>query len=166
MDCRELRYPWHPWHGRRVWILRFSARGGTPVFQCSLEPDSRMRLLEIPQWMFDASAICSIRLAASAIASCEALHEIKELIGPHGVTGTVKVLQAQHQSLSHTGGSDAKRREVTPSSAAATVSTTSLYASLGEPPARDSPRGPDRARALVTSARRRRRTGSKRRGGP
>jgi hypothetical protein len=114
-----------------------------------------MRLLEIPQWMFDATTACQIRLVASAVASCEALRELKELIAPHGVTGTVKVLQAQHQSLSHTGGSDAKRSEVTPSNPVAAVSAADLNASLGEPSARDSLPDAGTPRAMVTSARRR-----------
>jgi hypothetical protein len=161
MDRREMRYPWHPWHGRQVWIRRFSARHGLPVFQCTLDPDSRMRLLEIPQWMFDASAVCLIRLAASAVVSCEALYELKDLIAPHDATDTAKVLEGQHQSLSHTGGSDAKRSELTPSSPVAAVSATDLSASLGEPSARDSSSDRRTPRAMVTSARHRQRTGSK-----
>jgi hypothetical protein len=35
-DSREMRYPWHPWYGHPIWIRRFYARGGLPVFQCSL----------------------------------------------------------------------------------------------------------------------------------
>jgi hypothetical protein len=49
-----------------------------------------MRLLEIPQWMFDASVVCLIRLATSPIASCDALRELKELISL-GETTTDKV---------------------------------------------------------------------------
>lgn len=120
-----------------------------------------MRLLEIPQWMFDAGAVCLMRLAASAVASCEALRELKELIAPRAATGDAKVLQAQHQSLSHTGGSDAKRSEVAPSSAVAAVSATDLSASLGEPSAGDSQSDPDASRAMVTSARVSKRGGSR-----
>jgi hypothetical protein len=120
-----------------------------------------MRLLEIPQWMFDARAVFPIRLAASAVASCEALRELKELIGSGGATGTAKVLQAQHQSLSHTGGSDAKRSKVTSSSPVAAVSAAGFNAPVGEPSARDSPPARGASRALVTNAHRRCRTGSK-----
>jgi hypothetical protein len=130
-----MRYPWHPWHGGHVWIRRSSLRSSTPVFQCTLDPDSHIRLLEIPQWMFDATAVCLIRLAASPIASCDALRELKELISL-GKTANDKVIQAQHQSLFPTGGSDVKRSEVTRSNAVAVVSAADHSASLGELTAR------------------------------
>src|SRR5690348_5506593 len=98
-----MRYPWHPWHGQLVWICRHSARGGLPVFQCTLDADSGRRLLEIPQWMFDANAVCLVRFSSAALASCEALRERKELIGPHEEVSGGKVVQAQHQILSHAG---------------------------------------------------------------
>src|SRR5687768_13424325 len=101
----------YPWHGRQVWIRRVSLRGVTPVFQCALNPDSRMRLLEIPQWMFNAGTVCTIRLAACPVASGDALRELRGLIS-FGETATDKVIRAQHQSLVRTGGSDAKRSEV------------------------------------------------------
>jgi hypothetical protein len=80
-----MRYPWHPWHGQLVSIGRHSARGGLPVFQCTLDTGSGRRLLEIPQWMFDASVIRLIRFSLVPIASCEALREIQELISPKGL---------------------------------------------------------------------------------
>jgi hypothetical protein len=63
--------------------------------------DSR-RLLEIPQWMFDASVVCLVRFASSPVACAEALRELKELIDRQGAVGGGEVLQAQHQGLSHT----------------------------------------------------------------
>lgn len=133
------------------------------MFQCALDPDSGARLLEIPQWMFDASAVCLIRLLASAVASCEALRALKELIDG-GATSAGKVLQAQHQSLSHTGGSDAKRSEVTPSSPVAVVSATDSGTALGGSSTRGSTSGTGAARAMVASAghRRRHRSGGAR----
>lgn len=115
-----------------------------------------MRLLEIPQWMFDASAVCLIELAASPIASCDALRELKELISL-GETANDKVIQAQHQSLFRTGGSDAKRSEVTPSNAVAVVSAADHSASLGELTARSSTSDIGVARTMVASSRRKRR---------
>jgi hypothetical protein len=65
--------------------------------------------------MFDASAVCRVRFSSSPLTSFEALRELKELIRPREAVGTGEVIQAQHQSLSHKGGSDAKPSEVTPS---------------------------------------------------
>jgi len=163
-DCRELRYPWHPWHGRRVWISRSSARGGSPVFQCSLDPDSRSRLLEIPQWMFDASRVCLIRLATTPVTSCEALRELGELIRLDGADNALKVLQAQHRSLARTGGSDAKRSTVTSGRSVAVVSAADGGSSMGEFAARDSPPSADSPRQMVTRRGRRKRIGGNRGG--
>src|ERR1700761_2439774 len=110
IDSRELRYPWHPWHGRQVWIQRTSARGCVPVFQCSLDPGSGKRLLEIPQWMFDASVVCLIRLSDSPVACCEALRALTELIGLHR-TVSPEGVKDRHPGLSRAGGSDAKPSE-------------------------------------------------------
>jgi len=138
IDSRETRYPWHPWHGHAVWILRFSARNGLPVFHCTLEPASCRRLLEIPQWMFDASVVCLVKLSSFPLASCEALRELKELISASEVVGSGEVVQPQHQSLSHTGGSDAQPSEVTPSKPTTAIPSTDRDASLGESATRGS----------------------------
>jgi len=42
-DCRELLYPWHPWHGRRVFIHRSVNKAFPPTFHCSLEAASTRR---------------------------------------------------------------------------------------------------------------------------
>jgi hypothetical protein len=67
---------------RPVWILRCSARGGVPVFHCTLDPSSSNRLLEIPRWMFEASIVCLIHFLPSLVTSGEALRELKGLIAP------------------------------------------------------------------------------------
>jgi hypothetical protein len=123
-----------------------------------LDPGSGNRWPEIPQWMFDASAVCLIRLASSPAASCEALRELKELIGPRGAIGNGEVVQAQHQSLSHTGGSDAKPSEVTPSKPTPAVSATDRNAALGELSRRGSAPGRGPSGAVAAGARRKRRT--------
>jgi hypothetical protein len=158
-----MRYPWHPWHGQAVRILRFSARNGLPVFHCTLEPASCRRLLEIPQWMFDASVVCLVRFGSAPLASCEALRELKELISPREAVGTGPVVQAQHQSLSHIGGSDAKPSEATPIKPTAAVPSTGRNASLGESATRGSL--PDIGAARATVARLRAQRGASRPGG-
>jgi hypothetical protein len=133
-----MRYPWHPWYGQPVCIHRFSERNGLPVFQCSLDASSDKRLLEIPQWMFDASVVCLVNLSSLPLVSCEALRELKELISPSEAVGIGEVVQARHQSLSHTGGSDAQPSEVTPSNPTAVVPSTDRYVWLEESAARGS----------------------------
>jgi len=108
-----MHYPWHPWHGEPIWILAAYTRGGVPVYHCSLDPTSGKRLLEIPQWMFDARVACLTQLVPSPIASCTALQEVKALVSPRRLGASPEVVQAQHQSLCHAGGSDAKLSDVT-----------------------------------------------------
>jgi hypothetical protein len=159
MDSRELRYPWHPWHGQPVWIRRTSARGGVPVFQCSLDPSSGKRLLEIPQWMFDASVVCLVRLSPSPLACSEALQALKELIGPRRATANPEVVQGRHPSLSHAGGSDAKPSEVASRKPTDAVSAASHNASLGELTSGGPAPDPGAARTAAARPRAKRRTG-------
>jgi hypothetical protein len=133
IDPRELRYPWHPWHGRPVWTRRTSARNGVAVFQCSLDPDSDKRLLEIPQWMFDASVVCLVRLSPFPPASSEALRALKELIDPRKAAVNSEVIQGRHPSPSRAGGSDAKPSEAASSKPTEAVPAAGHDTSLGEP---------------------------------
>jgi hypothetical protein len=149
---------WHPWNGQTVWIGRQHARGGCPVFQCSLDPSSTKRLLEIPQWMFDASVVCLLRLQSSPVASCEALHALKELVTLSlSVRRANDVVQARHQSLSSVGGSDAPRHEVQKGQSAAAISPTGRTVSLGEFASRGSAPDTTIAGAMATRSRKKRR---------
>ncbi len=62
-ELREVRYPWHPWYGRPVWIHGAFVKSGWALYRCSLEQNHEARLFEIPQSMFD-SGVCSDRLDA------------------------------------------------------------------------------------------------------
>jgi hypothetical protein len=128
------------------------------VFHCTLDPDCSQRLLEIPQWMFDARVVCLIRVTSSPLASDEALRELKALINSQRAVGHGEVIQAQHQSLSHQEGSDAKPSQVSPSQPTATVSSTAFNPSLAKPATRgsSSDRKPSRTMVSRTSARRHR----------
>ena len=77
-----------------------------------------------------------VRLAVSPLAGCEALQELKELIHPIAGVGLRVVVQAKHQSLSRTGGSDATRNEVIARKTTSALSSTGRNASLGESPTR------------------------------
>ena len=160
IDSRELRYQWHPWHGHPVWIRRTSARSGLPVFQCSLEASSDKRLLEIPQWMFDASVLCRVRLSAYPLACGEALRALKELLGSHSASAIGEVIQGRHPSPSRAGGFDAKLSEVASSKPTGAIPATNRNASLGELAARSPAPRPGAPRAIAMRARtNKRRTG-------
>ena len=154
---RKLLYPFHPWHGEQVWIKCTSVHGIVPVYHCSLEPDSGKRQLEIPQWMFDAAAVCLIRCEAVGRTSTRALRELKELIsGGDGASGG-DMVQVQQQSRSRRGGSDASRQEVPTAESISTISPTFQQVPLGEPTGRGAPGGARPGRAMAARPRPRRR---------
>ena len=164
IDCREVRYPWHPWHGQQVWIRRSSARGGVPVHQCAADASAHRRLLEIPQWMFEASVVCLLRLLPSPIPSVEALRELKELLGSGQPPNPDQMIKAKHQSLSLKGDSDATPKN-SPSKPTAVVQPADHHSPVGEPSIRHSTASPGASSTLAAVPRRRRHTGGKPGGG-
>jgi hypothetical protein len=165
IDCREVRYLWHPWHGQQVWIRRSSARAGLPVYQCSTDPSTCRRLLEIPQWMFEASVVCLIRCAPSPVPSIEALREVKALISTGLPVDSGAVVKAEHQSLIHKEDSDATRKQVSAGRPDAPVQPADPNAPLGESSARRASASRGASGSLVAGGRRRRRRGDKPGGG-
>src|SRR6266446_2179571 len=59
-ETREVLYRWHCWYGRSVYIFCAVTRVGQSVYRCALEHGDISRLLEIPQWMFDAATCCGM----------------------------------------------------------------------------------------------------------
>ena len=57
-SLREVKYHWHPWHGKKVLIRGEACRGGRVVLQCVRDELKGFPTLEIPEWMFD-SRVCS-----------------------------------------------------------------------------------------------------------
>src|ERR1700737_2344154 len=55
-DSRVILYPWHPLYGKTALIFTSVAKTGQAVFRCGLESAQTDRPLEVPQWMFDATA--------------------------------------------------------------------------------------------------------------
>ena len=53
IESREVRYPWHPWHGRTVWIYQSLKKQGEGILRCRMEQDPSVSLQELPEWMFD-----------------------------------------------------------------------------------------------------------------
>src|SRR3954453_171028 len=63
-DVREVRYCFHPWHGRAVWVHASLIRRGRAVAYCSLK-DENSRVLEVPLWMLDVAACSKTRVSKS-----------------------------------------------------------------------------------------------------
>jgi glyceraldehyde-3-phosphate dehydrogenase/erythrose-4-phosphate dehydrogenase len=75
------------------------------MFHCSLDSTSAGRLLQIPQWMFDAAAMCGIRLESSPVVDAGSLQELKTLLSTMSTDG---VVQGQQSSADNAGEKDAK----------------------------------------------------------
>ena len=119
LEAREVRYPWHPWCGRRVMVYEALSKQGRRVFYCGSEEGPVVRHLEIPQWMFDPKACCRMPLAGAPIVGCDALLDLKELLRSVPRQQRDIVLRTPHHPL---GGADAKITEPTEGHSARTVS--------------------------------------------
>jgi len=105
-EHREVCYPWHPWHGRKVWVHATLVKRGRAVAHCSLEDVQPVRVLEVPLWMLDVVACCKTRVAKSGLANLESLRELKALLhSARRAQGNI-VPAAQHQYLLEAGGAD------------------------------------------------------------
>jgi hypothetical protein len=68
-ERREICYPWHPWHGRKVWVHTTLIKRGRAVAHCSLEDVQPFRVLEVPLWILDVAVCCKIRVGVRSGAS-------------------------------------------------------------------------------------------------
>ena len=134
-ESREIRYPWHPWYGRPVWIHRAFVKAGQAVYRCSLEQNLVGPLLEIPQWMLDSGACCRVHGAENPAVDCAALQDLKLLLHRGRSPARDLVVQAQHPSAP--GGADARITESTEGSAKRIVSPTPAESGLAKATARN-----------------------------
>jgi hypothetical protein len=134
-ESREIRYPWHPWYGRPVWIHGAFVKGGQAVYRCSLEQNHEARRFEIPQWMFDSGACCRVHRAENATVDCAALHDLKLLLHRARSPARDLVVQAQHHSAP--GGADARIGESIEDSSNRIVSPTTAESGLAKATARN-----------------------------
>ncbi len=124
IESREVRYAWHPWHARAVAVHGALTKNGRGVFRCGIDENPGVRLLEIPQWMFDSVACCHMRLATVPTVSCGALLDLKALLRCASFPDSDVVLQSQHRSLLSPGDADAKITKPTESRSIQTISST------------------------------------------
>jgi hypothetical protein len=105
-ERREICYPWHPWHGRKVWVHTTLIKRGRAVAHCSLEDVQPFRVLEVPLWMLDVAVCCKIRVVKSGLANVESLRELRALLhSAQRARGDI-ALEAQHRYLLDAGGAD------------------------------------------------------------
>ncbi len=105
-ELRDIYYPWHPWHNRKVTVHATLVKRGRAVARCSLEDVQSCRILEVPLWMLDAAACCRIRAAASRVTSTESLRELKALLQSTRRIDPEFAIQVQHPYLLDAGGAD------------------------------------------------------------
>src|SRR3954453_6669242 len=96
-ELRDLRYPWHPWHGRKVRVHGTLVKRGLAIARCSLEAIQPFRILEIPVWMFDAAACCRIRTAGSSVVTVEALRDLMIVLRGTQRSDPDLAIQGQHR---------------------------------------------------------------------
>jgi len=151
IESREVRYPWHPWYGRAVWIDQAVVRGGLAVFRCRLELGQAQRSVEVPQWMFDAASCHRMRLGPIPSVRWEVLRDLQALLSSRTQLAERDDLRdAQHRAEHGRGGADATITEQSACPSAVPVSPDVAVAAMGDLPARD-PRA-DRALAGSTPA--------------
>jgi hypothetical protein len=108
-ETREVRYPWHPFHGREVVIQGQRNRRGLLMLICTSEGDGNGAVMEVPIWMFDAAVCCQFRSSSYASVNVGALRSLQSVLNCTG-KATENVIEAQHQSA-RSGGSDAQTTE-------------------------------------------------------
>ena len=119
-------------------------KGGQAVCRCGFDDQRNDRSLEVPAWMFEPAVSDHVRLAETPCVACQALIELKAFLQ---TALRADVLQAQHHSVTATGGADATVQTPGTSLAADPVSSAVLPPALsdaaaGHPGTDDSPAGP------------------------
>ena len=104
-QVREVVYAWHPWCGQKGLICEPVSRH-EPVFRCRVQHGKDVRLLEIPQWMFDRASCCPMHLAQSPIVGVEQLRQLRELLD---VTTASPLLEDQHRPFKKKGDADEQK---------------------------------------------------------
>jgi hypothetical protein len=130
-DIREIRYSYHPWHGRSVWVHATLVKHGQAVVHCSLEEIQTSQVLEAPFWMLVAAVCCKARASKPGFASAQSLRELKEVLRAARilVQGSTAP-KPQHRYLQNAGGADG-------GNGSADIEPTSIVCSCAVQPALD-----------------------------
>ena len=80
---------------------------GQGLCRCHRDLGGRVQRLEIPQWMLDRPTCCRMHIDEVSVVSCEALRDLKLLLGHTLPDGSEDLLQAQHRSFCKEEDADA-----------------------------------------------------------
>jgi hypothetical protein len=146
IDVRTVRYPFHPWYGREVYVLDQGVRHGQAVLDCRLDRD-HARALEIPAWMLDEAACSTARITTQPGVSFQALRRLRQLLDAR--SAPTSSVDDQHPFGPSNGDADDPERtdlatSPTPDTAAASRADLG-GTSLDSPAPRRSTPGPDAA---------------------
>ena len=137
-DVREIRYCFHPWHRRAVWVHASLVRRGRAVAYCSLEEENS-RVLEVPLWMLDVAACSKNQVSKLGFVSTDSLRELKEILESARLGAQARTTpETQHRYLQDAKGADggaADRAETKPTSV---ICWSPVQSALGRPVARHS----------------------------
>src|SRR6266850_5686344 len=130
IESQEVRYRWHPWYGRAVWIHEDLEKHGEGIRRCRSENNVKARPLELPAWMFDEERCRSMEIRSAARVDCKALQRLKELLKQRkSQTGRDGVVEGQHRL----GGADAEASKSLSTSTAGSISSHGEEAGLAKP---------------------------------
>src|ERR1044071_5317683 len=105
-DVREIRYCFHPWQGRAVWVDASLIRRGRAVAYCSLE-DENSRVLEVPLWMLDVAVCSKTAVSKLGFVSTDSLRELKETLESARLRAELpRTAETQHQYLQDAKGAE------------------------------------------------------------
>ena len=122
----EVVYPWHPWFALAVWSHGEVAKNEA-LLRCSLQAESSVRTLEIPQWMFHRVSCCRMQLESQPVVGAANLRALQQLL--RHVGHSPDLLEDQHRSSTREGDADAKGTS-SPDSNLGSVSSTPTTADV------------------------------------
>jgi hypothetical protein len=102
-EMRTILYRWHPWYGREVPIFGSKTKNERAIFRCALSR-SDARVLEVPQWMFDAATCSQMTLSMVPSISVRSLRELAQLLSVIGSPADSDMVKAKLLSLPDAGG--------------------------------------------------------------
>jgi hypothetical protein len=150
-EPREVRYRWHPWFERTVWIYEELDKNGVEIRRCRSEHSENARPLELPAWMFDEARCRCMQIQDMATVDCKALQGLKELLKQRkSQTGGDGIVESQHRL----GGADAEASKSLSTSSAGSISSQDKETGLARPTIGDSTKNAETIGAPVAPTRR------------
>ena len=103
IDVRTVRYPFHPWFGREVFVFTHLSWLGQPILRCRLDLEAP-RGLDIPLWMFDEATCATMGIKSQPAVSFHALRRLRQVLDTRR-TSLIGV-DEQHPSAPRIGDAD------------------------------------------------------------